>query len=153
MDLIELLFHQPYNKGQFLVDAGIVKRRAARDFLKKLEEIGVLSVHKVGKEYLYLNTKLYEILKNNVSIPATRNKNVSLKQKNIDMFWFLVYGDDTLRDGCNMSTNFIFLDTFLVYGHDLGMKIEVIKPKRMFSGKGKEVKKSMDFANEKRRFY
>ena len=61
-DLIELLFHQPYTKGQFLVDAGIVKRQAAADYLKKLEEIGVLSVRKVGKENLYLNTKLYEIL-------------------------------------------------------------------------------------------
>jgi len=45
-----------------LVDAGIAKRQAAADYLKKLEEIGVLSSHKVGKENLYLNTKLYEIL-------------------------------------------------------------------------------------------
>ena len=61
-ELIELLFHQPYTKGQFLVDAGIAKRQAAADYLKRLEEIGVLSVHKVGKENLYLNAKLYEIL-------------------------------------------------------------------------------------------
>jgi Fic family protein len=61
-DLIELLFHQPYTKAQFLVDAGIVKRQAAADYLKKLEEIEVLSSRKVGKENLYLNTKLYEIL-------------------------------------------------------------------------------------------
>jgi hypothetical protein len=44
------------------VDAWIAKRQAAADYLKKLEEIGVLSVQKVGKENLYLNTKLYEIL-------------------------------------------------------------------------------------------
>jgi len=44
------------------VDAGIVKRQAAADYLKKLEGIGVLSVQKVGKENLYLNMKLYEIL-------------------------------------------------------------------------------------------
>jgi len=61
-DLIELLFHQPYTKGQFLVDAGIAKRQAAADYLKRLEEIGILSSQKVGKENLYLNTKLYEIL-------------------------------------------------------------------------------------------
>ena len=61
-DLIELLFHQPYTKAQFLVEAGIVKRQSAAEYLKKLSEIGVLSVHKVGKENLYLNTKLYEIL-------------------------------------------------------------------------------------------
>ena len=61
-DLIELLFHQPYTKGQFLVDAGIAKRQAAADYLKELEEIGVLEVHRTGRENLYLNTKLYEIL-------------------------------------------------------------------------------------------
>ena len=61
-DLIELLFHQPYTKAQFLVDAGLVKRQAAADYLKRLEEIGVLSYHKVGKENLYLNKKLYDIL-------------------------------------------------------------------------------------------
>ena len=61
-DLIELLFHQPYTKAQFLVDAGIVQRQAAADYLKRLEAIGVLSIQKVGRENLYLNTKLYEIL-------------------------------------------------------------------------------------------
>ena len=61
-DLIELLFHQPYTKAQFLVDAGIVKRQAAADYLKKLAELGVLSVHKVGKENLYLNKELFETL-------------------------------------------------------------------------------------------
>lgn len=61
-ELIEILFHQPYSKGQFLVDAGIVKRQAAADYLKRLEEIGVLRMHKVGRENLYLNTKLYELL-------------------------------------------------------------------------------------------
>ena len=61
-DLIELLFHQPYTKGQFLVDAGIAKRQAAADYLKELEGIGVLEVHRMGRENLYLNTKLYEIL-------------------------------------------------------------------------------------------
>jgi cell filamentation protein, protein adenylyltransferase len=61
-DLIELLFYRPYTKAQFLVDAGIVKRQAAAEYLKKLEEIGVLNSQKMGKEKLYLNMKLYEIL-------------------------------------------------------------------------------------------
>jgi Fic family protein len=61
-DLIEILFRQPYTKGQFLVDAGIVKRQAAAEYLKRLEEIDVLSMRKIGKENLYLNTKLYELL-------------------------------------------------------------------------------------------
>ncbi|MBK5101062.1 MAG: hypothetical protein JJE15_08750 [Desulfobacteraceae bacterium] len=60
--MIEILFRQPYSKGQFLVDAGLFKRQAAAEYLKNLEEIGILSMRKVGKENLYLNTKLYELL-------------------------------------------------------------------------------------------
>lgn len=61
-ELIELLFHQPYTKGQFLVDAGIAERQTAAEYLKELEKIGVLKSHKVGKENLYLNLKLYKLL-------------------------------------------------------------------------------------------
>lgn len=61
-ELIELLFQQPYTKGRFLVDAGIAKRQAAADYLKNLEKIGILKMYKIGKENLYLNTKLYELL-------------------------------------------------------------------------------------------
>ena len=61
-ELIELLFRQPYTKGKFLVDVGIAKRQAAADYLRNLEKIGVLQMHKVGKENLYLNVKLYELL-------------------------------------------------------------------------------------------
>jgi Fic family protein len=62
-ELIELLFHQPYTKGQFLVDAGIAERKTAAEYLKILAEAGILALHKVGKENLYLNLKLYELLK------------------------------------------------------------------------------------------
>ena len=61
-DLIELLFHQPYTKAQFLVDAGIVARKTAANYLKDLEKAGVLQIHRVGKENLYLNKELFEIL-------------------------------------------------------------------------------------------
>ena len=61
-DLIELLFHQPFTKVQFLVDAGIAKRQTASNYLKELEKIGVLKSHKSGKEMLYLNVRLYELL-------------------------------------------------------------------------------------------
>lgn len=61
-ELIELLFRQPYIKGKFLVDAGIAKRQAGADYLKNLERIGVLKMYKVGKENLYLNVKLYDLL-------------------------------------------------------------------------------------------
>jgi Fic family protein len=62
MDLIEILFRQPYTKGQFLVDAGIAKRQTAAEYLKELERIGILQAHKIGKETIYLNMALYELL-------------------------------------------------------------------------------------------
>ncbi|MCE5254194.1 MAG: hypothetical protein LLG45_08335 [Actinomycetia bacterium] len=62
-DLIELLFYQPYTKVQFLVDAGIAKRQAASSYLKELEQIGVLTSHKLGRENLYLNVALVELLR------------------------------------------------------------------------------------------
>jgi Fic family protein len=61
-ELIELLFRQPYTKGQFVVDAGIAERKTAAEYLKELEKIGILRSQKVGREKLYLNLKLLELL-------------------------------------------------------------------------------------------
>jgi len=61
-ELVELLFRQPYTKGQFIVDAGIAKRQTAAEYLKALEAIGVLRAQRVSKETLYLNVGLYELL-------------------------------------------------------------------------------------------
>ncbi len=61
-ELIELLFRQPYVKGQFLVDSGIAKRKTAAEYLKELEKIGILSLQKVGRESLYLNVGLHNLL-------------------------------------------------------------------------------------------
>jgi Fic family protein len=61
-ELIELLFHQPYTKAQFLVDAGLAKRQTAASYLKELERIGILEPQKVGRENLYLNKALYDLL-------------------------------------------------------------------------------------------
>ena len=61
-DLIELLFHQPYTKVQFLVRAGIAERKTAADYLKALERIGTLQIYRMGKENLYLNKKLFDAL-------------------------------------------------------------------------------------------
>lgn len=61
-ELIELIFRQPYTKGQFVVEAGLAERQTAAEYLKELERIKVLKSQKVGKESLYLNVKLYELL-------------------------------------------------------------------------------------------
>jgi Fic family protein len=61
-DLIEILFRQPYTKGQFLVDAGIAERKTAANYLKEIEKAGILKAQRLGKEKLYLNVKLFELL-------------------------------------------------------------------------------------------
>lgn len=61
-ELIEIIFRQPYTKGQFLVDAGIAKRQTAAEYLRELEKIEILQAQKMGKETLYLNVALYELL-------------------------------------------------------------------------------------------
>ena len=62
-ELVELLFEQPYSKIEFVVDKLKVERKAASRYLKSLENIGVLKSEKLGREILFLNTELVEILK------------------------------------------------------------------------------------------
>ncbi|MBN8575676.1 MAG: Fic family protein [Cytophagales bacterium] len=62
-DLVEVLFHRPYCKRQFLEDAGIAKLKTAGSYLSELEKIGILQSTQVGKEKLYLNHQLLAILK------------------------------------------------------------------------------------------
>ena len=64
-ELIELLFIQPYTKIKYLVASGIAKRQTAAEYLDALEDVGILRKEKVGKENLYLNIKLYELLMKN----------------------------------------------------------------------------------------
>jgi len=63
IELIELLFEQPYSKIEFVVEKLKVERKAASRYLKNLENIGVLKSEKIGRENLYLNKELIEILK------------------------------------------------------------------------------------------
>ena len=62
-ELIELLFEQPYCKVQLLVDKGIAGRQTAAKYLNELVKAGILKKNKVGKENLFLNIELNEILK------------------------------------------------------------------------------------------
>lgn len=61
-ELIELLFEQPYCKIKFLVDRGIARRQTAAEYLKMLEQIGILKSKQVGRENLFLNVGLYNLL-------------------------------------------------------------------------------------------
>ena len=59
---MELLFEQPYSKIEFVVDRLGVERKAASRYLQELESIGILEFQKVGRETLYINRELIEIL-------------------------------------------------------------------------------------------
>lgn len=61
-DLIEIIFKLPYTKRQFLINAGLGTPKTVGNYLISLEEKGYLKSVRVGKEKLYLNHELMEIL-------------------------------------------------------------------------------------------
>jgi Fic family protein len=61
-DLIEILFRLPYTKRQHLIDENIGNPKTVGNYLIALEENGFLKSVKAGKEKLYLNHQLLEIL-------------------------------------------------------------------------------------------
>lgn len=62
-ELVELLFEQPYSKIEYVVNKLNVERKAASRYLKELEQIGIVESQKVGRETLYVNKELIEILR------------------------------------------------------------------------------------------
>jgi Fic family protein len=62
-DLLEILFHLPYTKRNFIEKAGLGNIKTSGNYLKSLEEKGFLRGIVVGKEKLYLKYRLMEILK------------------------------------------------------------------------------------------
>ncbi|UNK52856.1 protein adenylyltransferase Fic [Rahnella aceris] len=61
-ELIQALFAQPYCRIDNLVERGVAKRQTASMYLKQLVEIGILEEMSVGREKLYLNTRLLQEL-------------------------------------------------------------------------------------------
>ncbi|HRG10308.1 MAG TPA: Fic family protein, partial [Cyclobacteriaceae bacterium] len=62
-ELIEILFEHPYCKSEILTTRMKISRITAAKYLKLLEGIGVLKAKQVWKETLYINTKLFDLLK------------------------------------------------------------------------------------------
>jgi Fic family protein len=62
-ELVELIFEQPYCKIELVVKGLGVERKAASRYLKELEKIGLLISLKIGRENLYINKALMNILK------------------------------------------------------------------------------------------
>lgn len=61
-ELVSLLFELPYCRISNLIEAGIAKRQTASQYLKQLVEIGVLSEANTGKEKLFINPRLMQLL-------------------------------------------------------------------------------------------
>jgi Fic family protein len=61
-ELVQLVFQQPVTRISHVVDAGIAQRRTATLYLRELERLGVLDSLKSGREALYVNRRLMDIL-------------------------------------------------------------------------------------------
>jgi Fic family protein len=61
-ELVDQIFEQPYCRIQNLVDKDIVQRQAASRYLKQLATAGVLEEQAVGREKLFINPKLLQLL-------------------------------------------------------------------------------------------
>jgi Fic family protein len=61
-ELVDLIFVQPYCRIQNVVDGRIAKRQTAAVYLKTLGTVGVLEEIKVGREKLFINSRLMRLL-------------------------------------------------------------------------------------------
>jgi Fic family protein len=61
-ELAEVIFVNPYCRIADVVSAGIAKRQAAAVYLKALVDAGILAEMKAGRENLYINPALLELL-------------------------------------------------------------------------------------------
>ena len=62
-ELVQQLFIQPYVRIGYLVDSKIAHRETASKYLKDLCGSGVLEEHKEGRDKLFLNVRLLELLR------------------------------------------------------------------------------------------
>ncbi|HBI37156.1 MAG: addiction module protein [Spirochaetes bacterium GWF1_31_7] len=62
-ELVETLFVHPYCKSDFLTSELGIERKTASKYLHVLVDIGILELYKVGKENIFVNIELMEILK------------------------------------------------------------------------------------------
>jgi Fic family protein len=62
-DLMEVLFKLPYTKRNYLEKAGLGNLKTVGNYLRALENAGFLKSEQIGKEKLYLNQRLLEVLK------------------------------------------------------------------------------------------
>ena len=64
-ELLNLLFEQPYTRITNLENAGIAKRQTASKYLKELSDLGVLNEVQIGRDKLFINLRLMNLLRGN----------------------------------------------------------------------------------------
>ena len=65
-DLVEILFHHPYTKIDFLVDGVGLHRETASKYLKEIESIGILKSIKIGRAKYFINVELFDRLRKGI---------------------------------------------------------------------------------------
>ena len=61
-ELVDEIFAQPYCRIENLVQAGVAQRQTASRYLKLLAEMGVLEERKVGREKIFVHSRLMRLL-------------------------------------------------------------------------------------------
>ncbi|WP_425061318.1 Fic family protein [Sporomusa carbonis] len=61
-ELVELLFYEFYTKTTYIETGLSVSRKTAASYLASLEDAGFLTSQKIGKERIYLNKRLFEVV-------------------------------------------------------------------------------------------
>ena len=62
-ELIDLLFYEFYTKTVYIEKGLSVTRKTAVNYLSSLEKEGFLASEKIGKERIYQNKRLYDLVK------------------------------------------------------------------------------------------
>lgn len=61
-EFIEKLFEQPYISPKKFIDKNIKSLNTIKKYLKQLEDMGILVSEKIGKEVIYMNIDLFNVL-------------------------------------------------------------------------------------------
>lgn len=61
-EVVEKIFEQPYISPKMLVDKNIKSLNTAKKYLGQMEELGILVPKKIGKEIVYINIDLLNLL-------------------------------------------------------------------------------------------
>ena len=62
-ELIDLLFYEFYTKTQYIQNGLGVSRKTAANYLQALEDSGFLTSQKIGKERIYQNKRLFDLVR------------------------------------------------------------------------------------------